>query len=435
MDPHYAWNLNEEPMPRLEKVEEDKSWLDLLPAGSTVVSSSGHGASYWSRSARIDVRLPSGAEQVFFIKLTLSDIGLVMVRGEYEGMKALYAVSRDIIPEPIGYGTFMSDPNTHFFLCEFVDMKDELPDLVDFCKLVADHHHRSMAMSSNGMFGFPVTTCNGSTPQDCSWDASWEAFFTRSLQHKFRLLEEIHGPNEEIQGLLPVLFDKVCPRLLRPLETEGRVIRPCLLHGDLWDGNVSVHADSDLPYLFDAAVSWGHNEFDLSTWRPARFRFGRAHVKEYFRHFPISPPEEDWDDRNLLYSLRADLDESLLFPLAKRFYELAIITLKELTEKFPKGYEGTSPPKQSTYKAVEKIPLPQNITTETKAMPHIEESKTSDASTTEGHLEEEQSQKAGNNLWSSSEAVLSKDDAPSFAPVVGLGESAESPAQELLPSL
>ena len=35
---------------------------------------------------------------------------------------------------------------------------------------------------------------------------------------------------------------KVIPRLLRPLETGGRQIKPSLVHGDLYSGNVSVDA-------------------------------------------------------------------------------------------------------------------------------------------------------------------------------------------------
>ena len=26
-------------------------------------------------------------------------------------------------------------------------------------------------------------------------------------------------------------------------------------------------------------------------------------MREYHKHMPISPPEEDWDDRNLLYAM------------------------------------------------------------------------------------------------------------------------------------
>jgi hypothetical protein len=38
-------------------------------------------------------------------------------------------------------------------------------------------------------------------------------------------------------------------------------------------------------------------------WRAARYHFGRAYVREYQRHVPISVPVADWDDRNALYAM------------------------------------------------------------------------------------------------------------------------------------
>jgi fructosamine-3-kinase len=42
------------------------------------------------------------------------------------------------------------------------------------------------------------------------------------------------------------LLKKVIPRLLDPLETDGRSIKPVLLHGDLWLGNVSFQKASEI---------------------------------------------------------------------------------------------------------------------------------------------------------------------------------------------
>ena len=117
------------------------------------------------------------------------------------------------------------------------------------------------------------------------------------------------------------MYEKVVPRLLRPLETEGRTLKPCLVHGDFWDGNTAVAIESGQLYMFDSGAFWGHNECklqivyhlllrkayspldDLASCRPARSKLGRPFMEEYFKHFPITPPEEDWEDRNLLYSL------------------------------------------------------------------------------------------------------------------------------------
>lgn len=186
-----------------------------------------------------------------------------MVKGELESMRALYQLSPNFVPRPIGCGTYESAPDNHFFLCDFVDMADELPEVVDFCEKLADLHRRSIALGPEGHegeFGFHVTTYNGRLPQDNTWNESWEAFYIRGIKHMFALEESVHGPSPEIQSLLPALYEKVIPRLLRPLETEGRILKPCLVHGDLWDSNVAVHVETGQPFIFDSSAFWAHNE-------------------------------------------------------------------------------------------------------------------------------------------------------------------------------
>ena len=189
-----------------------------------------------------------------------------MVEGEFESMKALYKLSPDFVPQPLGWGTYQSDPKTHFFLCDFIDMTDELPDVTSFCEKLADLHCRSMDDAPKEGFGFRLTTYNGRLPQDNTWDESWEAFYIRGLQRMFALEEEAHGPSFEIRALLPALYEKVVPRLLRPLETDGRVLRPCLVHGDIWSGNTASHAETDQPYIFDSSAFWAHNECMQPSW-------------------------------------------------------------------------------------------------------------------------------------------------------------------------
>jgi protein-ribulosamine 3-kinase len=267
-----------------------------------------------------------------------------MAEGEFESMKALRGALPELVPRPIGWGTYESDENIHFFLCEFVDLYDELPDVVDFCSAIAEMHQRSMTMtrSDNSMYGFHVPTCNETVEQYSTWNASWECFFTESLKLAFELEERVHGPDPEILELQPALLEKVCPRLLRPLETEGRNIRPCLVHGDLWDGNIAVRARSGKPVIFDASALWAHNEYELHIWRGTRYRIGRTFMKEYFHHFPISPPEDDWADRNLLYSIMADLHSSTHFRRTERFRSLLVQSMKDLILKYPNGYQGTA---------------------------------------------------------------------------------------------
>ena len=71
------------------------------------------------------------------------------------------------------------------------------------------------------------------------------------------------GPDTEVQQLYEVMLKKVVPRLPRPLETGGRQIQPRLVHGDIWDGNVSTDIATDNPIIFDATCIYAHNESKL----------------------------------------------------------------------------------------------------------------------------------------------------------------------------
>lgn len=42
---------------------------------------------------------------------------------------------------------------------------------------------------------------------------------------------------------------------------------------------------------------------ELGNWRPERNMFSQSYFEAYHNHIPRSAPEEDYDDRNVLYSL------------------------------------------------------------------------------------------------------------------------------------
>ena len=234
-------------------------------------------------------------------------------------MRALHTVLPDTVAVPIGWGTYASDSNIHFFLCSFVDMTDDLPEVEAFTSKIAELHRKSY--SPFNMYGFAVPTLQGTIPQYTEWTDSWEDFFLEYFKRVVEAEEKAQGHDPEVAELVEAIITKVIPRLLRPLETGGRQIRPCLVHGDLWDGNTSTNIESDMPVIFDATCIYAHNErefsfrhtllycrnadepVELAPMRPARHRMTKPYVKAYFRHFPVSAPEEDQDDRNALYCL------------------------------------------------------------------------------------------------------------------------------------
>lgn len=185
-----------------------------------------------------------------------------MMKGEFESMNELCKVSPSFAPHPISWGS-CTESRDLFLLLEFHDLDCSLPSTTDFARELAKLHKESS--SSKNMFGFHITTYNGNLPQDNTWTKTWELFFSNGIRQMLAIEEEARGPSEELQQLSKALLDKVIPRLLRSLETQGRTIKPSLLHGDLWVGNVATNKATNMPMIFDSSAYYGHHECELGS--------------------------------------------------------------------------------------------------------------------------------------------------------------------------
>ncbi|KAK4031558.1 Fructosamine kinase-domain-containing protein [Parachaetomium inaequale] len=292
---------------KYEGTEVDANVLQALPSGITIKWSSTRGASFRAILSKLDTILEDGQEKSYFMKVY-----------------TLAAVVPGNVPKAVAYGVCASDPNRAFFLAEFRDMTDELPDIMDLVSIVAKIHQQP---SLNEKFGFNVMTFSGKHASDNTWCDTWEEFFTRAMRDTMEAKLAIHGPDEELQELSEKILTKVIPRLIRPMETEGRRIEPVLLHGDLWHGNVSIDNETKEPVLYDPCCFYGHNDYDFGMWRASRCRMNRAHVQAYFKLAKITEPSEDQDDRQALYAMQ-------------RMRELSKEEMRRLVAKYGGGYEG-----------------------------------------------------------------------------------------------
>lgn len=86
-------------------------------------------------------------------------------------------------------------------------------------------------------------------------------------------------------------LEKVVPRLLLPLQSKGRVLKPSLLHGDCWDGNTATDKNTGEAFVFDVCSFYGHNEYDTANWRTPRHRLSKsAYIENYKNLVPVSEP-------------------------------------------------------------------------------------------------------------------------------------------------
>lgn len=195
------------------------------------------------------------------------------LKGEFESATLIDARCPGVCPNPIAWGTFKLVSDHHYCIFTFYDLQDHLPDIDYLCEQLSVLHSN---LSPNGKFGFHVTTYNGNLPQKNDWCDSWEDFFTAGLKHVLSLREDRAGPCTELDELLPSLFEQVIPRLLHPLETDGRKIKPVLVHGDLWCGNTAAVKDSPgRGVVWNPASFYAHKECEYRNSNVQRYQGSR----------------------------------------------------------------------------------------------------------------------------------------------------------------
>lgn len=221
-----------------------------------------------------------------------------MIQGEFESLRAIRSVCPDLAPYAYSWGRFgdgnIPGSETHFLLADFHEVDEQPPEPIKFTARLAELHKRSV--SPTGKFGFHVTTCHAKLPQitDC-WVDSWSTLYRKQMAQMFKLDTEKNGYWPEFGRVSILVLDKVIPRLLEPLQSDGRSIKPCLVHGDLWDENAATDGKTGEPFVFDAGSFYAHNEYEIGNWRAARHRLSRkAYVESYKRNFPESEPSESY---------------------------------------------------------------------------------------------------------------------------------------------
>lgn len=230
---------------------------------------------------------------MLFQTVSLGDLGHVMVEGEFESLRAIHAACPGLVPYPYGWGKFrdqeLSSPDTYFLLAEFLEVGTQPPDAENFTARIAELHKSSV--SPTGKFGFHVTTCHAKLPQVTDWEESWAVLYKRQLGHMIKMDVDKNGDWPEFSRICNLVLDKVIPRLLEPLQSDGRSIKPCLVHGDLWDENTATNTDTGEPFIFDAGSFYAHNEYEIGNWRAARHRLSHPlYIQNYKNNFPVSEP-------------------------------------------------------------------------------------------------------------------------------------------------
>ncbi|KAK4144169.1 Fructosamine kinase-domain-containing protein [Dichotomopilus funicola] len=300
-----------------DNVQLDAAVVAELPPNSKVVSVGSGGPGHWVKTVKIVVELEGGSTTELFKKGASGPTGANMMKGAFEAEQALYDYIPDRVPKPVAWGTYASDPDTHFYLSTAVSAL----------------HLTSKGKSPTGQFGFHVTTHLANVPVDNSWNSSWEAFWAQQMKSLFDREESVNGTDETLAELRAAYFEKAIPRYLGPLESEGRSVTPSLLHSDLWPGNIKPRTATGELCLFDACAYWGHNEADLAICYNPRYKLGQPALEEYKSLVAPSEPGADFYERNALYAMKYHVLLSIMYSDNSSFREKLMEELKLLLGK------------------------------------------------------------------------------------------------------
>ena len=253
-----------------------------------------------------------GKVKYFYMK---SGSNREMFESEYLSLSALHTAVPTLAPRPLAWGKF-ADTDAYYLATEWIDVETRDGGTgpgtgLTLAQKVAKLHTAPVPLPigrTRPVFGFPMRTYCGSTPQPNTYTDSWVKFFAdHRLRAVARIIEENHSTDEELTTLLDKLISAVVPRLLRNGHLGGKnCVQPVLIHGDLWEGNKAKGRfggrDGIEPVTFDPSCCWAHSEFELGLMRMFG-GFSAGFFNEYHHLVPKTDPKAEYDDRMELYEL------------------------------------------------------------------------------------------------------------------------------------
>ncbi|KAF1947168.1 hypothetical protein EJ02DRAFT_334290 [Clathrospora elynae] len=319
--------------------------LGVNPDKTTVFPAGGGGCSSASTS-KIVSQLVNGAEKAFFMKTGSGKEAEVMFEGEHASLAAIHSAVPTLCPRSFGHGHFEEESSTSFLVTDFLHFTSRSANKSKSAQSLPAKLaklHTTPAPTPNGydkpVFGFPVSTCCGDTPQQNSYKESWADFYAENrLMFILRQAEKRNGTEKEVRKLVEDTAKKVVPCLLSDSHLNNcKGVTPVVVHGDLWSGNASVgvmsSSLSDEPgdVIFDSSACYAHSEYELGIMKMFA-GFGASFLKQYHELVPKTEPVSEYEDRAKLYELYHHLNHYAMFGSSYRGESISI--MKELVRKY-----------------------------------------------------------------------------------------------------
>lgn len=233
----------------------------------------------------------SDGKRSYFIKLNKKEC-LTNFQAEAYSLRQIDKLTHMACPGVTSIGTTLE---RSFLVLNYVDFKKSKPVLwYQLGQQLAKMHYETR----HNKFGWQQDNFIGDSIQPNQWNNDWNTFFAdQRIAWQLQLLSE----RSILLGDIDYIA-KICENVLLNHNAT-----PCLVHGDLWQGNTGFTGDKGM--LFDPACYYGDREVDIAmTELFGQFPsdFYRAYQAEY-------PLEEGYEQRKLVYNFYHILNHANIF--------------------------------------------------------------------------------------------------------------------------
>eukprot|EP00560_Eucampia_antarctica_P008750 CAMPEP_0197826358 /NCGR_PEP_ID=MMETSP1437-20131217/3328_1 /TAXON_ID=49252 ORGANISM="Eucampia antarctica, Strain CCMP1452" /NCGR_SAMPLE_ID=MMETSP1437 /ASSEMBLY_ACC=CAM_ASM_001096 /LENGTH=352 /DNA_ID=CAMNT_0043426765 /DNA_START=53 /DNA_END=1111 /DNA_ORIENTATION=- len=289
---------------KMASIDDDLARWAKDAGHGDIVSSKSCGSSGWASFRR--VTCSQGPCDEFFVKSS-NRSAKEMFEGEALGLEAMYECSNNddglCIPKVFHYSD-IADGHGSFLVMEYLTLSGRGDGHALGRAMARMHLAEPTAKTGNphSKFGFALDNTIGGTAQPNGWTndgntQDWIEFYRdKRIGHQLHLAGDSYCSK---------LWDKdIAPRL--DALFQGMEIRPSLLHGDLWSGNIA--SVQGKPSIYDPATYWGHHEAEWGMdWCAS---FGKSFWDGYRS---LIPKDDGFDDRKPLYDAYHQLNHYNLF--------------------------------------------------------------------------------------------------------------------------
>ncbi|ETS73348.1 hypothetical protein PFICI_14953 [Pestalotiopsis fici W106-1] len=297
----------------------DSAILEALGLDPTATKIGSHGGSGFASTFKIS-STADGKDTNYFVKTGSGPDAEIMFQGEHASLNAIADAVPNFCPRSYAHGAMRDSAGKFFMVTDFLELGSSAPggSGESLAKKLAKLHTTTAPIPEGHdrpMFGFPVTTCCGETPQDNSWTESWADFYANNrLRSIVQRGIKSNGPDAELSNAVERTASQVVPRLLG--DDNLKDVKPVVIHGDLWSGNhgrgrIAGQGGSE-EVVYDPSAVYGHSEYELGIMRMFG-GFGSSFFKEYESLVPKLEPKDEWEDRVALYELYHHLNHWAMF--------------------------------------------------------------------------------------------------------------------------